>query len=216
MQERLKQSFTKEPEDPNVQQEIEIEQAINESQNDDNMLKDKLLEVLKNRKEDSVALKQRINQMVDDTKGDYASLKENLAEKLQERKDEKEMKAIAEEARKEVEQQAEIEANSPEVKKAQYQYVDYSELIRLPQNYKGNKLVNYGTILTTDMLGKNIISVVQVAPGSLVIVAVPAANLEMNITPNDYIAFYGRFKGVSSSVSKFDLSTILSYDSLLL
>ena len=153
--------------------------------------------------------------MVDDTKGDYASLKENLAEKLQERKDEKEMKAIAEEARKEAEnRQAEIEANSPEVKKAQYQYVDYSELIRLPQNYKGNKLVNYGTILTTDSLGKNIISVVQVAPDSLVIVAVPAANLEMNITPNDYIAFYGKFKGVSSSVSKFDLSTILSYDSL--
>ena len=212
LQEKLKNSFTKEPEDPNTQQEIEIEQAINESQNDDNMLKGKLLEVLKNRKEDSVALKQRIDHMVDDAKGDYTALKGNLAEKLQGRKDEKEMKAMAERARKEAEQQAEVEANSPEAKKAQYQYVDYSELIRLPQNYKGNKLVNYGTILTTNSLGKNIISVVEVAPGSLVIVAVPAANLEMNIAPNDYIAFYGKFKGVTSSVSKYDLNSIFSYD----
>ncbi|MDZ5472208.1 hypothetical protein SM124_10650 [Bacillus sp. 31A1R] len=214
LQEKLKSSLTKEPEKPKSKQELEIEQAINESQNDDNSLKDKLLEVLIERKEDSVDLKQRIDLMVEESKGDYAALKEKLKEKIQARKDEKAIEAMVEDARKEAEQQAEIEANSPEAKKAQYQYVDYSELTRLPQNYEGMELVNYGTILTTDSLGKNIISVVEVAPGSLIIMAVPKANLEMNVIPNDYIAFYGKFNGVSSSVLKFDLTSIFSYDTI--
>jgi hypothetical protein len=213
LQEKLKDSFKKEkgPKDKSVEEEVEIEKAIEESKNDKNVLKEKLAEILKNRKEDSSVLKQRIDKMVEDTKGDFGSIKEKLGKVLQERKD---AKAMAEEARKSAKQQAENEANSPEAKKAQYNYLEYSQLVRKPQDYKGEKLVNYGTIITTYVLGKSVISVVEVAPGALVIVAIPTSDLDMNITTNDYIAFYGKFKGVTSSVSKYDLASIFSYDTI--
>ena len=122
---------------------------------------------------------------------------------IEESKNDKNM--VVEGLTKETKQKVQSNANSPEAEKSQYIFVGYGELARYPKRYIGMNIVNRGRVLTADADGKIMTCVVEVSPNSLMLVTIPQSSLDINVMEDDYIDFYGQYKGVTSEITQRNL-----------